>query len=86
MVLKQLKTEFNLQKTIKQRDIRYFGHVKRRNCFLNIKMEGKTEGKRPRGRPRTTWTEMWRNGLVEESRSARGKLQIINSSQPRETR
>ena len=56
-VLKKLKTERNLLKTIKQRKLRYFGHVKRQNGILKQTLEGRIEGTRPRGRPRTTWVD-----------------------------
>ena len=56
-VLKKLKTERKLLKTIKQRKLRYFGHVKRQNGFLKQTLEGKIQGTRPRGRPRTTWVD-----------------------------
>ena len=44
-----------LLKLVKQRQLRYYGHIKRQNSFLTHAIEGKIEGKRPRGRPRTTW-------------------------------
>ena len=56
-VLKKLNTERKLLKTIKQRKLRYFGHVKRQNGFLKQTLEGKIQGTRPRGRPRTTWVD-----------------------------
>ena len=54
-VLAKLGTERNLLKSVKQRQLRYYGHIKRQNGFLTHALEGKLEGKRPRGRPRTTW-------------------------------
>ena len=54
-VLQKLGTERNLLKSIKQRQLRYYGHIKRQNGFLCEALEGKLEGKRPRGRPRTNW-------------------------------
>ena len=56
-VLKKLKTERNLLKTIKQRKLRYFGHVKRQNGLLKQTLEGRIEGTRPIGRPQTTWVD-----------------------------
>ena len=56
-LLKQLKTEWKLLKTIKQRKLCYFGHIKRQDGFLKMTMEGKLEGRRPRGRPRTSWAD-----------------------------
>ena len=54
-VLRKLGTERNLLKLVKQRQLRYYGHIKRQNSFLTHAIEGKIAGKRPRGRPRTTW-------------------------------
>ena len=56
-VLRQLKTERKLLKTVKQRKLRYFGHVKRQNGFLKMTMEGKLEGRRSRGKRRTSWAD-----------------------------
>jgi hypothetical protein len=40
---------------VKKRKMQYFGHVKRHNTILKELLEGKAEGKRARGRQRTTW-------------------------------
>ena len=56
-VLKRMKTERSLLSTIKKRKLRYFGHVKRQNGLLKQTLEGRIEGRRPRGRPRTTWVD-----------------------------
>ena len=53
-VLVKLGTERNLLKSVKQRQLRYYGNIKRQNGLLTHAIEGKLEGKRPRGRPRTT--------------------------------
>ena len=90
-VLKQLKTERKLLKTVKQRKLRYFGHVKRQDGFLKMTMEGKLEGRRPRGRPRTSWAdnvEEWTGRSKQEcTRAASDRPQwSVISRQPRETR
>ena len=54
-VLEKLGPERNLLKSVKERQLRYYGHIKRQNGFLTHALEGKLEGKIPRGRPRTTW-------------------------------
>ena len=54
-VLKKLKTSRQLLKNIQQRKLRYFGHIKRRNNLLTTTMEGRVNGRRPRGRPRNNW-------------------------------
>ena len=54
-VLEKLKTSRQLLKNIQKRKLRYFGHIKRKNNLLTTSMEGKVEGRRPRGRPRNNW-------------------------------
>ena len=54
-VLEKLKTKRTLLSDIQKRKLRYFGHVKRKNNILTTAVEGKLEGKRPRGRPRNNW-------------------------------
>ena len=40
---------------IQKRKTKYFGHIKRKKNLLTTSLEGKLEGKRPRGRPRNMW-------------------------------
>ena len=54
-VLSKLKTEKQLLQDIQKRKCKYFGHIKRRNNILTTALEGKLNGKRPRGRPRNNW-------------------------------
>ena len=54
-VLKKLGTKRQLLSNIQKRKTKYFGHVKRKGNLLTTALEGKIEGKRPRGRPRNTW-------------------------------
>ena len=62
-ITKIMKCQKNqLLKSVKRRQLRYYGHIKRQNNFLIHALEGIHEGKRPRGRPGKTWinNEMWR--------------------------
>ena len=54
-VLRRLGTSRKLLNKIKTRKCRYYGHIKRKNNILTTAVEGKVNGKRPRGRPRNTW-------------------------------
>ena len=54
-VLEKLQTSRQLLKNIQKRKLRYFGLIKRKNNLLTISMEGKVQGRRPRGRPRNNW-------------------------------
>ena len=56
-VLKLMKTEKQLINTIKQRKCRYFGHLIRRDGLQRLLLEGRINGKRGRGRPRTMWMD-----------------------------
>jgi len=42
----------SLMQVIKQRQANWIGHVLRHDCFLKTVLEGKIEGKRPRGKPK----------------------------------
>ena len=45
-----------LLKIIKQRKLKYYGHLRRHNTLLKMILEGSVGGKRERRRRRTTWT------------------------------
>ena len=54
-VLKTLRAKRTLLHNIKQRKLKYYGHIKRKGNILTTALEGRMEGKRPKGRPRNTW-------------------------------
>ena len=54
-VLQVLDTKRQLLNDIKRRKLQYFSHIKRSDSLLTSAVEGKLEGKRPRGRPRNNW-------------------------------
>ena len=54
-VLERLNTNRQLLQTVKQRKLRYFGHIRRKGDIIQTILEGRMEGRRPRGRPRQTW-------------------------------
>ena len=54
-VLETLRTKRTLLNNIKQRKLKYYGHIKRKGNILTTALEGRMEGKRPKGRPRNTW-------------------------------
>ena len=54
-VLTKLKTKRQLLSDIQKRNLKYFGHIKRKNNILTTALEGKLEGKRPRGRSLNNW-------------------------------
>ena len=56
-VLKKVSAKRYVVPTIKLRKISYFGHMVRRDNIHRLLLEGKIEGTRPRGRPRTEWTD-----------------------------
>lgn len=70
-VLTLMQTERKVLKSIKERKMSFFGHIKRHrsNGILKELLEGKLEGKRPRGRPRAIWTDnikTWTNTNLKE--------------------
>ena len=54
-VLQKLNTKRQLLSSIQKRKTKYFGHIKRKKNLLTTSLEGRLEGKRPRGRPRNVW-------------------------------
>ena len=68
-VLTLMQTKRKILETIKQKKMSFFGHIKRHNGILKEILEGKMEGKRPRGRPRAQWTDnikTWTNNNLKE--------------------
>ena len=57
-VLKNLKTEKTLLCIIKARKLKFFSHTKHHDSFMKNILEGKMEGRRPRGRPRAQWCDI----------------------------
>ena len=53
--MSRFQTKRTLLSDIQKRKLCYFGHVKRGNNILTTVVEGKLEGRRPRGRPRNNW-------------------------------
>ena len=56
-VLHKMKTKRSLLNTIKKRKCQYFGHIIRGDGIQRLLMEGRINGRRGRGRPRTMWTD-----------------------------
>ena len=57
-ILKEIKLECSLEGQILKLRLQYFGHLMRREDSLEkTLMLGKCEGKRRRGRERTTWLD-----------------------------
>ncbi|CAG9826751.1 unnamed protein product [Diabrotica balteata] len=56
-VLKRINQEIQLFETIKKRKTAYLGHIMRNEIyqFLQLIIEGKTEGKRGMGRKKMSW-------------------------------
>ena len=54
-VLQLMDIEPYISNAIKCRTVGYFGHLIRKNDLQRQLLEGRIEGKRPRGRPRQDW-------------------------------
>ena len=52
-----MKTKRSLLNTIKKGKCQYFGHIIRGNGVQRLLMEGRLNGRRGQGRPRTMWTD-----------------------------
>ena len=55
-VMRMAQAHRALKKDIMKRKAEYFGHIIRKDNIQKMLIEGKVEGKRPRGRPRRGWT------------------------------
>ena len=55
IVLRNAKVGREVLKILKVKKMRYFGHIIRQEGIQKKLVEGKVNGKRPRGRPRTCW-------------------------------
>ena len=56
-VLNRMSTSLQLERVIKTRTLKYFGHVMRHQRLQKFLLEGNLEAKRQRGRPRQTWMD-----------------------------
>ena len=55
-VMRRMGTDREIVRQFKTRKLQYLGHLIRHNATQLQLIEGKIEGRRPRGRPRNTWT------------------------------
>ena len=57
-VLKKIGSDLTLGKVIRERKLKYFEHIMRREDSIEKQIiQGAVEGKRGRGRPITAWTD-----------------------------
>ena len=56
-VLESMEKDCEIIKSIKIRKLQYFGHIMRNSKYriLQLIIEGKIEGRRPRGRRKISW-------------------------------
>lgn len=66
-ILRMMGTERNLLATIAKRQMSFFGHIMRKEGLENLAVTGRVEGKRSRGRQRTTYVDRLRERLTNES-------------------
>ena len=57
-VLQKVKLkDTELSTIVRKRKLQYYGHVRRHETLQKIILEGKVDGKRGRGRKRSSWTD-----------------------------
>ena len=56
-VCRRLNIERSLLSEIKERKLRYFGHIRRHHSIKKEILEGRVDGKRGRGRPPRRWED-----------------------------
>ena len=63
-ILKEMSPEYSWDGLMLKLKLQYFGHlVWRTNSFEKTLMQGKTEGRRKRGQPRTRWLDGITNSM-----------------------
>ena len=73
-ILKEISLECSLEGLMLKLKLQYFGHLMRRaNSFEKILMLGKIEGRRRRGRQRTTWLD----GITDSTDMSLNKLREL---------
>ena len=70
-VLSQMNTQQSLLPSIKKRKLLYFAHVMRNDKYrlLHLVIQGRIEGRRTRGRRRTSWLKNLRDWYQKSTRS-----------------
>ncbi len=66
--------------TARSRQMRFLGHVMRREGLEHLSLTGKIEGKRPQGRPR----QKYMDGLVRVTGGGMSAAQLIQATRNRE--
>lgn len=74
-ILKELKVKERLSSTVQLRILKFFGHITRNERSIErLVVQGRVEGRRPRGRSPTRWTDsikkITQNSMAECSRNA----------------
>ena len=78
-VLERMNTPRELLKHIKQRQLRFVGHIMREQKLENMCLTGIPNGKRPKGRPRRTYMD----GLVKTVGGGHSKASLLRATQNR---
>ena len=75
-VLRRAGTDRGLLKSIRKRQMKFFGHVMRREGLEHLAVTGKIEGKKGRGRPRvgyvkalSTWANVEAKELIKTAKN-----------------
>ena len=77
-VLAMAKAEREIISNIKQRQMRFLGHILRRDGLEKLVVEGKLDGRKSRGRPRRSYIQNLMNCTTCESKGG-----FIQSAQHR---
>ena len=80
VVLRRMGVGRGLMKHIRERQLRFLGHVMRRGELENVCLTGRVEGTRSRGRPR----EKYMDGLVRAVGGGVSATQLLQMTADRE--
>lgn len=70
-ILRQLRIKTRLSTYVNQQYLKYFGHIARRSeAMEKLIIEGKVNGRRPRGRSPSRWVDQMKNLIGESLKDA----------------
>ena len=80
IILERMNSSREIMKQIRQKQLRFLGHILREQKLESRVLTGTTGRRRPKGRPRTTYMD----GLVKALRGRYSKVDLLRSANDRE--
>src|SRR5215469_3646122 len=80
IILERMNSSRKIMKQIRQKQLRFLGHILREQKLESRFLTGTTGRRRPKGRPRTTYMD----GVVKALRGRYSKVDLLRSANDRE--